>query len=113
MKIAKQDYKFVPVDPDPSFDPEHNRRVIEETIKNSKILQERKRRESADKVGLRTQAVAQYLSSLNTGKTSSSVNEYFGRHEMARLRGEEIREVIRAKIGDEIKKRVKTQAVKS
>src|SRR3990167_5277066 len=104
-KIVKEDYKFVSVDGDPNFDPEHNRRVVAETIRKSKLLQARKKRENMDKVRERTQAVAQYLSSVNSGKTSVNVVDYFGRHELARLRGEEIKDIIRAKIGNEIKEK--------
>lgn len=113
MKISKQDYKFVPIDPDTNFDPKYNRRVIEETINKSKVLRERKRRENLDKTRERTQAVAQYLSSLDTGKTSASVLEYFGRHEIARLRGEEIKDLIYAKIGNETKAKLEEKAIRA
>jgi len=110
MDIQKQDWRFVPVDPDPDFSPEHNKRVIEETIKNSKRLSERKRRESSENVRERASAVAQYLASLKSGKTSSKVVDYFGRKETARLRGEEIADVLRAKIGDATKKKIREAA---
>ena len=111
--ITKEDYKFVSVEPDVTFDPDRNKRIIAETIKTSKILQTRKKREYMDKFKERGQAVSQYLTSLNSGDTKSEVADYFGRHEMARLRGEEIRDLIRAKIGDEIKKKIKTNIAKN
>lgn len=109
MKISKQDYHLVPVDADKDFSPENNRRIIEETIKKSKLLQERKRREGMDKVKERTEAMAQYLNSLNNGKTTK-VTDYFDRHELARLRGEEILNTIKGKIGDVTKSKIKEQA---
>lgn len=109
-KIGKQDYQFVPVDPDPNFDPEHNRLVIEESIRKSKLLSERKKREHMDTVRERTQAVAEYLNNLNTGNTGSDVARYFGRRELARLRGEEIQNIIHAKIGNAAKEEIRKTA---
>lgn len=110
MKISKQDYKFVPVDPDPDFDLEHNKRVIEESIRKNELLRKRKERELGEKIGERNQALSQYLSDLNTSKTESGVVDYFGRHEIARLRGEEILGVIKSKIGNVSKQKIKEQA---
>lgn len=117
MKISKQDWGYVPVNPDPDFDPENNKRIINETIKKSKLLAKRKEREHLEKVAERNAAIAQYLKSIGSGKTNSKVTEYFGRREMARLRGEEILGAIRAKIGDATKQKIyekaKTHALKS
>lgn len=110
MKISKQDFKFVPVDPDPNFDPEHNKKVIEDSIKANELLRARKKRESDEKVKERTTAISQYLSDVNRGATKSGVLDYFGRHEIARLRGEEIIGIIKSKIGDVTKQKIKEQA---
>ena len=110
MKISKQDYKFVPVDPDPNFDLEHNKRVIEDSIKKNNLLRKRKERDLGEKIGERNQALSQYLSDINTSKTESSVTDYFGRHEIARLRGEEILGMIKGKISNVQKQKIKEQA---
>lgn len=110
MKLSKQDWNLVNVDPDPGFDPEHNKRVIEETIRKNDLLRARKKREGNEKIGERSSAIAQYLADVNDGKTKSGVVDYFGRHEIARLRGEEILEIMKGKIGDVQKSKIKEQA---
>ena len=109
-KITKDDWHLVNVDPDPDFDPERNKRIIAETIRKNNLLRARKKREGDEKVRERSSAVAQYLDDLNRGRTESTVTDYFGRHEIARLRGEEILGVIRAKIGDVTKQKIQEQA---
>lgn len=109
-KLSKEDWKLVGVDPDPDFDPERNKRIIAETIKKNELLRARKKREGDEKVKERSSAVAQYLDDLNKGRTESSATDYFGRHEIARLRGEEILGVIRAKISDVQKSKIQEQA---
>lgn len=110
MKISKQDWGFVPVDPDPNFDPEHNKKVIEETIRENALISARIKRENDENVKERASAVAQYLEDINKGRTGSEVVDYFGRHEIARLRGEEISGIIRSKIGNVTKSKIKEKA---
>lgn len=110
MKIPKEDWNITPVDADPGFSPEHNRRVIEESIKANDLLRARKKRDGDDKLKERTTAVAQYLDDVNKGNTKSGVVDYFGRHEIARLRGEEIMGMIKSKIGNVQKQEIKKQA---
>lgn len=109
-KIAPVDYGFVPVDPDPDFDPEHNRKVMEETIANNEKLRARRNREYANKVGERTSAVSQYFSDLNSGRTDANVDQYFGPTELARLRGEQISNIIRREIGNATKQKALERA---
>jgi hypothetical protein len=85
--ISKADYKFVPVNPDPDFDPEHNRQVIEYTIKRSEQLQRKKQREFNEKLKERTEAMSTYIESVNIGNTNSDVKRYFGQEQLAYLRG--------------------------
>lgn len=99
MKVDQVDWKYVGIDPDPDFDPEHNKRVIKESIEKNQRLRARRNREYGSKLRERAGAVAQYLYDLDRGKTSSGVEKYFGSGELARLRGEEIGNIIRAKIG--------------
>lgn len=109
-KIAKQDWKLVPVDPDPNFDPEKNKRIIEETIREGEKMRKRRQREHQDLVGERTSAVAQYLKDLGAGNTESTPQAYFGAKELARLRGEQIQDIIRSKIGNATKQKTLKKA---
>lgn len=99
-KIAKVDWGYVPVDPDPDFDFERNQRIIKESIEKNERFRLRRNREYGSKLRERSGAIAQYLHDLDRGKTSSTVEQYFGRQELARLRGEEISQTIQAKISD-------------
>ena len=103
--IQPIDWSKVPVDPDPNFDPEHNARVIQETIEENDRLRIKRQREFGSKLKEKSEAVSRYLKDLADGKTSSSTEKYFGVKELVRLRGEEIRDIIRAKIGDATKKK--------
>lgn len=89
-KIDPRDLKFVPVDPEPGFDPEHNRRVIEKTIRWTDAMAKRKEREVADGIGERTSAFAKYTSAVNQGKTGANVEKYFGKRFLAYLKGKYI-----------------------
>ena len=89
MLIHKKDLQFVPVDADPDFDPEHNRRVIEKTIRESERNRREKRREFGDTISDRAQAISYYLKGLSEGRTSTSAERYFGKRELARIRGQE------------------------
>ena len=99
-RIVKEDYKFVGVDPDPGFDPNHNKQVIEESIRLNDRNRRLKSSDYKERLRSRSEAVAQYLKSIDNGQTSSDVLKYFGRKEIARLRGEEIRESILGKLSD-------------
>lgn len=98
--INPLDHKFVPVDPDPNFDADHNKRVIAETIEENERLRSKRQREYGTKIREKSEAIAQYLDDTVKGKTSSGIEKYFGRKELSRLRGEEIRDIIKAKISD-------------
>ena len=89
-KIDKADWKYVPVDPEDGFDAEHNRRVIRKTIRKHEKTKRVKDRQYTELVAERTSALAQYLKSLQTGKTTSSAEKYFGQKELTYLRGQEI-----------------------
>lgn len=78
MDISKEDWGFVPTDPDPDFDPEHNKKVIQETIRKAELMKERKRREFREGLGERAQAVASYIQALKDGRTNATFQEYVG-----------------------------------
>lgn len=111
-KIEPIDYKHVGVDPDPNFDAEHNRRVIKETIEENERLRARRQREYGSKIRDKSEAVARYVTDLADGKTNSNVEKYFGRKELLRMRGEEIRDIIKAKISDGTKQKAWSKAKK-
>ena len=100
-RIAKADWKYMLEKPDgdPGFNPMRNKQIIEDTIKKTdkRIMQLKK--EYSEQVEERVDAVSYYLKSLMRHKTYASdprkaAEYYFGRKELARLRGDEIREQI-------------------
>ncbi len=102
-EISKADFKFVPKDPSPGFSVEHNRRVIEQSIKKNEALMRAKRKIFEEGLEERTDAGTHFLMALARGKFNSSdpktaAMKYFGRRELARLRGEEIKEEMMRKM---------------
>ena len=96
--IAREDWKYVPVDPDPNFNADRNREIIERTMKKAEKMHKKKLKESEAGIKDRASAVATYLKSLQKGGKESNINKYFGRRELARLRGEHVlKELQRAK----------------
>lgn len=108
MKIAKSDYKFVPLDPEVGFSEEHNKKVIEEVIKESEAYARKKRRMHAEAVDERAQAIAQYLKDVDMGGKETDVKKYFGEDHLNYLKGlskmEQIRQIYVQKNGKIFKK---------
>src|SRR3990167_759842 len=105
-EIRDVDFKFLKEKPDGDvgFDPEHNRKVVEETIKKTDELIAKKKQEYLNAVEERVDAGVYFLKALSKGKYASSdprtqALKYFGRRELARLRGEEIKRELMQKIG--------------
>mgnify|MGYP001601905753 FL=1 len=94
-RIDPQDWRFVPADPDPDFDADHNRQVIDRTIKKSEAYRRKKMRQFNEGVGQRSEAIATYLQSVKAGGKTSDVDKFFGRRELARLRGQEVLGIIK------------------
>lgn len=89
-QIARQDEKYLQILPeDPNFDPEHNKRVIEETIRATDEQIRRKEREHDEGYKERAKAVASYLKSISQGKSKPGIESYFGRRYLAYLKGKE------------------------
>ena len=84
------DWGKMKVDADPGFDPERNKRIIEESIKKNDAIRRRNLKEHGEEIKERSQALAMYLKNLSQGTGNSDMNKYFGQKELARLRGEEI-----------------------
>lgn len=95
------DEKFLYQNPDgdPDFNADHNRAVIAETIKKTEAAYRAKKHEQDDAIAERAAAAATYLKSIQAGGKTSNLNDFFGKREMARLRGEEVL----ARIKDELK----------
>ena len=93
-KIMPEDWGFVPVDPSPNFSAEHNRRVVDEVIRDGEATKRKKDKEYMDQLGERSAATAQYLKSLQKGSTSNA-EKYFGRKYLAHLTGRQKLEQIK------------------
>lgn len=82
---------------DPDFSAKRNQKIIEGTIRKSALRRAQKEKEYVNSIKERSEAVASFLKHVNDGKHNNVVN-YFGRRELARLRGEDISTQIRAKL---------------
>lgn len=87
MKISKSDWKFVGVNADPDFSPEHNKRVMDEVLRKNAVLFARKERERKLKAQERSSAIASYVKNTHDNSTPE---EYFGRKHLTYLRGQQI-----------------------
>ena len=96
--IVEDDFKYMfqKPDGDANFSVEHNQRVIAETIKATRKKERELRKEYMNKVEERVDAGVAFLKALDRGKYATmsphdASLKYFGRAELARLRGEEIK----------------------
>ena len=107
--ISPQDWEFMEVNPygDAGFNPEHNKRVIKDTIKKQDAKYRKQKRDFSEKTRERTQAAGMFLQNLTQGE-GLNAQEYFGRRELARLRGEEVLERLSANpvLIEKLKKRL-------
>jgi hypothetical protein len=92
MKIDKTDYKYVGVDADKDFSPDHNKKVIAEVMRKNEVLFARHERDRKEKTKERTSAIASYVK--NT-KDNTTPEEYFGKRYLTQLRGQQIVERLR------------------
>ena len=86
-QVHQKDWRYVGVEPDKDFSPEHNMEVIERTIREAekqRRMQKRKFKEGLDE---RAEALATYLKSIEQGGKSSSVSGYFGKKYKGYLAG--------------------------
>jgi hypothetical protein len=90
--IHRSDWKYIPKDPEPGFSPERNKRIIEDTIQKYEKTRARKLKEFQDNLAERSDAVATYLTSRYMGSSPTAMERYFGRRNLAYLRGDQIRE---------------------
>lgn len=85
------DYEFMEINPygDSDFDEEHNKRVIQDTIKKHEAKLRKQRRDFKEKTKERAEAGAMFLKNATQGK-GYGVEKYFGKKELARLRAQEV-----------------------
>lgn len=75
--------------PEVGFSPNRNKAVIEESIRKAEAMRLRKGKDYIEQIRERSDAVVSYLKRVSMGM-EKSVEAYFGRSELARLRGEKI-----------------------
>jgi hypothetical protein len=83
-------------DGEPGFSPEHNKFVIENSIKKYRANRRRKAKEYVEAIQERSDAVATYIKS-RIAEGNTPVEKYFGKTMMAYLRGEKIMNVLKQK----------------
>jgi len=98
MDVAKSDWKFVKVKPDPNFDPDKNKRVVDEVIRETEALSRKKNREFDANVKERSEALAKYFE-YGQMKDGGSLAQYFGKKYYDHLRGQKTREETMSKDG--------------
>lgn len=96
FKMSQDDYDlYFDHNADPLYVERHNKEVIDRTIKKYEAKRAQALKDWRDKAGERSDAVVSYLKHLVNGK-STPVEHYFGKKELARLRGDEIRQKLMA-----------------
>lgn len=89
----KRDYQLYYIEGgDPGFSPERNNEVVERTIKKYEKLRKKKQAKFQESVNERADALATYITSLKNG---TPMERYFGKREMARLRGERVMKILK------------------
>lgn len=93
MKIIKEDYeRFYVEKPDPHFNPDHNKKVIEQSIKKKDKQVKESRKKFTEGIGERVDMAASYMVS----DKSKSIDKYLGKKIMARLAGERFLEHVKS-----------------
>lgn len=88
--VLKKDYeKFYVLDPEANFSPDHNKRVIENSIKRYELKRQQEMDTFRQGIGERSDMVATYLKS-NAAQSNKPIDKYLGKTIMAQLRGEQI-----------------------
>lgn len=89
-------------EPDSSFSPERNKAMVAESIRRTNENRRKKTKEFNDKVGERVDAVVTYLRS-RVAEGSTPIERYFGKRQLAHLRGQQILRTIRTKINGKMR----------
>ena len=111
--LSREDELYLQsIPPDPGFDPEKNRRVMEGVLKRTEAMHRNKRREFNVATQERGEAISHYLDHLKK-RGSPGVEKFFGRRYLAYLKGREFRDELREKltvIGKDGKKRERVES---
>lgn len=75
---------------DPGFNPEHNKRVIEETIRKTDKIRKEKKREFDEKLRERAWATAKLLKNIDKGTGEGDPIRFFGKNYAMYLKGKDI-----------------------
>lgn len=95
IENQRKDYqKFYVNKPDPDFNPERNKKIVEDSIKEYDNMRISKHKMFMEKLAERVDAATSYVLYLERGG-SSPAEKYFGRRLLAQLRGEKIRRIMR------------------
>lgn len=97
-KVHKRDYKFVPKDPVDGFDPQRNKRIIDEVIEETEKAWKVKKRAYSQQLEERTDAVTMYLKNIEQGNGNTDITKYFGRKHLLYLRGQDILQKIQERL---------------
>lgn len=96
FKMSQDDYDlYFDHTADPLYVERHNKHVIENSIKKYEAKRAAAMKEWQGNMGERSDAAVSYLKHLSYGK-ATPVEQYFGKKELARLRGEDIRQKLMA-----------------
>lgn len=76
---------------DPGFNPQKNKEVIEQTIRKTDYERKKRDQEYREAVRERAEAATDYLFSRHGAGARRSIEKYFGRATLAKLRAEDIK----------------------
>lgn len=102
--IKPQDQRFVEVDGDPDFDLARHNKLIEDTITHNERVSRDKKREYNLGIEERAWAASKYIAQLKNGG-EESVEKYFGKNYLNRLKGYEIAQKYKMAWSDAAKKK--------
>lgn len=94
--IAKEDYKYFVEKPDPSFSPERNQKIFDETVRSATEYHNKIGRKISETLGIRTDIMAYYGDYVFNRGGSKTIDQYLGRNLVREMIGEKILEKVRA-----------------
>ena len=94
-KVAREDWGYVPLNPDPDFDPVKNQKIIDNVIRKNQLNFKRKERERKKLLSERTSAIASFVKYAERKDAKISPQDYFGRKYLAQLRGQKIIDILK------------------
>lgn len=101
IDIQPEDKKFYITKPDKNFNPDRNRKIVEETIKKYEKMRLQKHHDYIDRIRERSDAVASYFRS-RMADSNNPIDKYLGRKNLAYLQGRKILQRIKNINGKQI-----------